>query len=982
MKYMGLNPFRIFAFIVLLGVIPATALALIPDQIISSTSSDWLISNGIDNSTISVQILNTSTPISGISVDYSVDDFRYGSLNVSHSITDTNGLSAVKFQAGTLSGNATIHIQVSYLENNQTLVMEKVLIQKIDHGTPYQISAVQYPYEASAGSSVPFVITLKDRYGNPIDNKHTVETLHLVVGSPSGTPADGLAAFLSGTSYSTDVNIPVDANGNVSTTLRLATMSGSNMIWMEGIGSIPATYFTITGIADPIPYRIERTVTPGTGWQYADGVGTFEIDYFVIDKFGNGIRNASILFSSTGSGESTKTLTSNDLGKVSIIYGPKSTIGDYTVTATAVANTSVSVTDVLTFISTEATDMILTASPQTMASRDADPSISSDILAKVVDAEGNPVEGETVTFQIVSSTNGTYNVTSAPYLDATSAISNSDGYATVHFIPGTFSTNQEDPMYSQTASGSSIISAVWNNVTSEVTILWKNYPYLSVSTTVSPSTVAVNDTVDITILLKGDGFALQPNPIDVMLVMDESSSMSSDSPSRISSAKTAAKTFVDQMNVSRDQIGLVSFSSTSSLDQGLTNNFSLVKSKIDLLSPNGYTQLRNGTYLGIKQVNTTSIKKTAVRAVVIMTDGNWNYDGTPLGHGTGWPLNTSYKLNTSTLDINNYRYYDGLGCNLTYYNSKYGWGCTDGETSNQNLSLYAKNSRIRLYTISFASTLDSSAVAALQVMASTTGGFYSHAPDASGLQEIYKKIAGDLITEAGVNTTMNISFGTVSVNNESLPGDEVFEYVYLDSVSTKIVQPNGTITTINQTENWTKSTNLNFDVGTLKLGETWQATIRFKVLKPGNIDIFGSDSRIIFNNGTDTLALPRTYVTAIPGLNNSGVNFVGLSISDLAATQSTPTQLAVSWDFNYTGTQVATEKVFYSTDEGQSWKTLVVLTRSSGQYSENTNLDLNQIPKTTTVYIRVDGSGMDGGWDRKETSVNTGYQDNPYIRLE
>ena len=49
---------------------------------------------------------------------------------------------------------------------------------------------------------------------------------------------------------------------------------------------------------------------------------------------------------------------------------------------------------------------------------------------------------------------------------------------------------------------------------------------LSVKTTVMPPTVALNDTVEVTIALKGDGWALGPKPIDAILVMDKSGSMS------------------------------------------------------------------------------------------------------------------------------------------------------------------------------------------------------------------------------------------------------------------------------------------------------------------------------------------------------------------------------------------------------------------------------------------------------------------------
>jgi len=63
----------------------------------------------------------------------------------------------------------------------------------------------------------------------------------------------------------------------------------------------------------------------------------------------------------------------------------------------------------------------------------------------------------------------------------------------------------------------------------------------------------VNDTVDVKVQIIGDGWALQPKPIDVILVIDVSGSMDGKdiSPTRMQAAKNAAKNFVGNMNMSR-----------------------------------------------------------------------------------------------------------------------------------------------------------------------------------------------------------------------------------------------------------------------------------------------------------------------------------------------------------------------------------------------------------------------------------------------
>jgi len=62
------------------------------------------------------------------------------------------------------------------------------------------------------------------------------------------------------------------------------------------------------------------------------------------------------------------------------------------------------------------------------------------------------------------------------------------------------------------------IIATWNGTTKTVPVTWKNYPYLSVSTSVEPLVIGVNQTVNVTIGLKGDGWALGPRPADVVIV--------------------------------------------------------------------------------------------------------------------------------------------------------------------------------------------------------------------------------------------------------------------------------------------------------------------------------------------------------------------------------------------------------------------------------------------------------------------------------
>jgi Mg-chelatase subunit ChlD len=468
-------------------------------------------------------------------------------------------------------------------------------------------------------------------------------------------------------------------------------------------------------------------------------------------------------------------------------------------------------------------------------------------MAKVMDALGNPVENETVVFTIGStSTNPSLpsplNLTPVfliNNLTTLSATTNENGFATVQYRPGSFVT--AGPNYNQTATGTTAVQAAWNGRMKTINITFKNYPYLRVETEVSPQTLVVNDTADVTIRLIGDGWALQQKPIDVMLVIDRSGSMGRNyvapGVSRMRAAKNAANIFVDEMDPGTDRIGLVSYSYENSvtLNAALGTSYSTVHSRINNLNADGGTAMREGFRKAIEHM-AANPNSNAVRAVILMTDGNWNNGGSPLAIGKGYQ-DTTWVTNNRAIDVGSsryhgfsslanhfeeedYRWYTGLGGTIverdgvqvvrmpitidestgmqtgsrTYRTLNDVRYCSDGQFTSQNMSIYASSNGLRLYTISFAQNVPASEREALTILANSTGGFYRHAPTEEELTQVYTQIAGDLKTVAGINTQMNLSFQDVNVtfNNltTSYDGDEVFSYQYLSGISTNITSWN------------------------------------------------------------------------------------------------------------------------------------------------------------------------------------------------
>ncbi len=962
----------------LLGLLLLTAPAAattIPDQVVVSSSTEWVTAGSSETAVITVQVFNGSTPLAGeYAVEYHVDP-AYGQISPTSGVTDNaTGTAAAVFTPATRSGTAPITVRVSYPVGGSTEVVEETLLQQIDHAAPYRIAEIAYLPEVTVAETTNITVRMEDRYGNPVDGRRVAETVYFMAGSPTGS-----AGFWDGGSYTEEITQPVDAAGNVTVTLKVDWMAGENVVWVDPPPGIADRYLTVYGKADGVPYSITQSVSPSTCSLPADGVSTFSFTYVLHDQYGNPAGGRG-LWVNTSIGGEDRQLTTNSQGVVMITYGPKDTKGTVNITATVVDNATVTVTRQVEFTSTAPVDMLLSASPQTMPSRDVDPSVVSYIRAKVMDIKGNPVFGETVTFQIQNVDVGIFNQTDAPYLSSASAVTDNDGYAVVQFAPGAFTTDRDDPGYSQTATGTCDVVATWGSVSRTIPVAWKNYPYISVETFVEPETVEVNDTIDVTVRLRGDGWALQPDPIDVVLVIDRSGSMSRDNPPRISCAKDAAKTFISQMDPLKDKIGVVSYSSNATLDLSLTYDYSTVSSIIDGLSTGGYTATRKALYTSIQEmIANRTPDPEAVQAVILMTDGEFNYYGDPLARGRGY---TDYWWWYPY--ITRHTWFSGLGGQIGEDNSNV--------FTEQNMSIFATNNNISIYTISFSDDIVNGSTTwnTLETLAEATGGRHYHAESGEQLTQVYTEIAGELKTEAGVNTTMDISFENVEVNSTPVAGDQVFDYVYADGVSTLIYSYNDTATIIpahtrDDTANWTTNRVLPFDIGTIRLEQVWEATFRLKVKKDGNINVFGPNSTITFNNGTDSLDLPDMFITAIPDLNNTGVDFRDLSIWGLTATGAPPYHelLPLQWNVNYTGTSTVTEEIAYSSDGGYTWVLFDTKTADNTTSQDSTHLDVRDLPGGEYL-IRVHAYAPDtpDAWDQLLAPVRVGAWNRAYIQLQ
>lgn len=127
--------------------------------------------------------------------------------------------------------------------------------------------------------------------------------------------------------------------------------------------------------------------------------------------------------------------------------------------------------------------------------------------------------------------------------------------------------------------------------------------------------------------VNGEDASLQ-NYIDVVLVMDRSGSMSWDFQGiqKMDHAKQAMKNFIDTIAKEKNlknRIGLVSFSSSTTLDHSLSNNYVTIKSRIDSLNANGGTSIGGGLLVGANHLKQNAQSK-AKKFIILASDGVHN----------------------------------------------------------------------------------------------------------------------------------------------------------------------------------------------------------------------------------------------------------------------------------------------------------------------------------------------------------------------
>lgn len=234
-----------------------------------------------------------------------------------------------------------------------------------------------------------------------------------------------------------------------------------------------------------------------------------------------------------------------------------------------------------------------------------------------------------------------------------------------------------------------------------------------------------SDSATVTFILSGQGEAGVPprNPIDLVMVIDNSGSMEFANvdydysrPNRMDFAKEASKHIFDLLQ-SEDRGGIVQFAGTVGVQQNLTADKELLKTRIDQMPPSPW----DGTAIG-----------KALQSSISLLDSQ------------SIPGNDKIMFLISDGDENRW-----------------------SDSSVVNQASIASQKGMKIYTIGLGNGADQNL---LRAIATATGATYAFSPSMEQLAEIMKDVSGEIFNTAGENVvfTTTIPAGLVTIDTGAI----------------------------------------------------------------------------------------------------------------------------------------------------------------------------------------------------------------------
>ncbi|MBT8508395.1 hypothetical protein AZH53_08260 [Methanomicrobiaceae archaeon CYW5] len=645
-----------------------------------------------------------------------------------------------------------------------------------------------------------------------------------------------------------------------------------------------------------------------------------------------------------------------------------------------------------------------------------------------------------------------------------------EGYATVYLHAGAFPEQGEEG-FDPYALGSCIVDVSWNGKTKNTgNITWRNYPYLRVETSVSADVVAPGDTLDVTIHLIGDGNNYQDHgPIDVVICLDRGEDMliSEGLKDRMEIAREAAMILVTGGNngisfdPDNDRVALITYSDPTTTDDivfplgvadiltvpgtfnwkknvGKDGNKNDDEEYIGNYSGNGNTiynsyatvdfefgseaganwinlhdvlwkvvpikkddsgqasaPLRLGLAKSIQYIEENSGNPEAVKAIVLLMQNNYRYFGDPFAEG---PVMTVLP-DSNTLAKGGAPYYQFLP------NDEY---LDNGATvPPQNMVEYAKANGIKIYAIYYPSGGSVSDEAVPKRLAEETGGEYFFAGDEAALEEAFHEISLALLREAGIHTSVDLTFAelpddvtytaTDLLSYEPYTNVDFFNWTtYPYAAASQEDRLPGFAYVVDQTDMWEATGDyagnepgtLQFEVGNVSVKQTWMTQfslmINASITEPINFTLFAPGSMVEFESGEDVITeiIPAVIVTVMPGLTPQTLFDATIDVDHLNLTDWDASFAYFEWPINYTGSFPLDEQFYIRRIDGEdtNWKNIGSLTVPMTCTGDTLSLYTADLEKGL-YEARIKVSSADAGYDEAVEMFPVGYTLEDYYIL-
>ena len=401
-----------------------------PSNVAVTADPTTLTADGTSTSSISALVTDENgNPLSGQEVTFATTD---GTIAPSSATTDANGVATATLTSSTTAGTATVNATADSAVGSVDVTFAA--------GAPATIVVTADPESLTADgtstSSVTAMVT--DANGNPVAGAEvSFVTTEGSIAATATTDNTGTAAVL--------LTAPTTA-GTATVSATAGDASGSTSV--EFVAG-PAANAVVSATPETLP---------------ADGSSTSTITAHITDANGNPVSDETVTFATSLGTVAPETATTNEDGVATTTLTAATAAG--TAIVNAIANAASGSTEVQ-FVAGSADDVTVTADPATLT---ADGSSTSIITARVTDANGNPLAGESVNFE---TTLGTIN--------PATATTDENGVAMATLTAGTTAGTATVNATAGSASGSTAVTLVAG-------------PAASVSVTADPTTLPADGT--------------------------------------------------------------------------------------------------------------------------------------------------------------------------------------------------------------------------------------------------------------------------------------------------------------------------------------------------------------------------------------------------------------------------------------------------------------------------------------------------------